>query len=56
MPTIEKSVSSGYRFPKLRRLAKELAGNPDIGVFLKEPPTYYEENNVHAFDRADKGL
>lgn len=50
MPTIEKERIIGIRVPKLRRLAKELAGNPDIGVFLKElPHTYYEENNVHAF-------
>ena len=32
MPTIEKERIIGIRVPKLRRLAKELAGNPDIGV------------------------
>lgn len=50
MPTVEKERIIGIRVPKLRKFAKELAGNPDIGVFLKDlPHTYYEENNVHAF-------
>ncbi len=38
MPTVEKERIIGIRVPKLRKFAKELAGNPDIGVFLKDLP------------------
>ena len=48
IPTVDKETVIGVRTPQLRKLAKELSKDPDIGVFLKTlPHKYYEENNLH---------
>lgn len=48
IPTVDKETVIGVRTPQLRKLAKELSKDPDIGVFLKIlPHKYYEENNLH---------
>ena len=50
MPTVDKECVIGVRVPALRKYAKKLAKEPQIGEFLEElPHQYYEENNVHAF-------
>lgn len=50
MPTVDKECVIGVRVPVLRKYAKKLAKEPQIGEFLEElPHQYYEENNVHAF-------
>lgn len=49
-PTIDGSTIIGVRTPELRKLAKRLAKEPEIGEFLKNRPhQYYEENNLHAY-------
>ena len=48
MPTVDKDLVIGVRTPELRKLAKELAKDPEITVFLADlPHKYYEENNLH---------
>lgn len=48
IPTVDKETVIGVRTPQLRKLAKELSKDPDIGVFLRTlPHNYYEENNLH---------
>lgn len=48
MPTIDKETVIGVKTPVMRALAKEFARREDIGVFLKDlPHKYYEENNLH---------
>ena len=48
IPTVDKETVIGVRTPQLRKLAKELSKDPDIGVFLRTlPHKYYEENNLH---------
>lgn len=50
MPTVESKAIIGVRTPILRKMAKELAKNEQIGEFLADlPHGYYEENNLHAF-------
>ncbi len=50
MLTVDKKRVIGIRVPILRKYAKKLAKDPDIGSFLEDlPHHYYEENNVHAF-------
>lgn len=50
IPTIDKERVIGVRTPNLRKFAKEMAKEPEIGVFLSDVPHwYYEENNLHAF-------
>ena len=50
MPTVPPETVIGVRVPALRRLAKQLAGTAQAGVFLQAlPHGYYEENNLHAF-------
>ncbi len=50
VPTQERSALLGVRVPVMRKLAKEFAKRPDIGVFLDDlPHEYYEENAVHSF-------
>lgn len=50
MPTIPPETVIGVRTPRLRKLAKELAGTPQAESFLHDlPHRYYEENNLHAF-------
>lgn len=48
MPTVDKNLVIGVRTPELRKLAKEMAKDPEITVFLADlPHKYYEENNLH---------
>lgn len=48
MPTVDKNLVIGVRTPELRKLAKEMAGEPEITEFLTDlPHKYYEENNLH---------
>ena len=48
MPTVDKDLVIGVRTPELRKLAKKLAKDPEITVFLADlPHKYYEENNLH---------
>jgi 3-methyladenine DNA glycosylase AlkD len=50
IPTVDPDTVIGVRTPALRKLAKELSGEPEIGEFLKLlPHDYYEENNLHGF-------
>lgn len=50
MPATDKETIIGVRTPDVRRLAKEIAGDPEIDVFLADlPHQYYEENNLHSF-------
>ena len=50
MPNVSRERILGVRTPVLRRLAKELAKQPDIDGFLNElPHTYYDEYNLHGF-------
>ncbi|MCH3961523.1 MAG: DNA alkylation repair protein [Solobacterium sp.] len=50
MPNIDPDTVIGVRTPQLRRLAKELFGQPSADAFLHVlPHAYYEENNLHAF-------
>jgi 3-methyladenine DNA glycosylase AlkD len=49
IPTVSPDNIIGVRTPVLRKYAKELAKNPEIGDFLTDlPHKYYDENNVHA--------
>ncbi len=48
MPTVDPETVIGVRIPAIRKLAKELAGEPEAGTFLKSlPHRYYDENNLH---------
>lgn len=48
IPTVNPDTVIGVRTPALRKLARELSGEPEIGEFLKLlPHAYYEENNLH---------
>ena len=48
IPNVDKETVIGVRTPQLRKLAKELSKEPDIGIFLRTlPHKYYEENNLH---------
>lgn len=49
MPTVDPSRVIGVRMPALRRLAKEIAAEPQTAAaFLALPEhEYYEENNLH---------
>ncbi len=50
MPTVDPERVIGVRTPDLRKLAKKLAKEPDIDVFLRcLPHQYYEEDNLHGF-------
>lgn len=50
MPTVDPESVIGVYTPALRALAKELAGEEQIGEFLADlPHRYYEENNLHGF-------
>lgn len=50
IPTVAPEAIIGVRTPQVRRLAKELAKDPEIGEFLAQlPHPYYDENNIHAF-------
>ena len=48
IPAVDKDTVIGVRTPALRKMAKELAQNPEIIEFLTAlPHQYYEENNLH---------
>ena len=50
MPTVDKNTIIGVRTPELRRLARQVAKNEQLGAFLDAlPHTYYDENNLHGF-------
>lgn len=50
IPTVNPENIIGVRTSQVRKLAKELAKDPQIGDFLAElPHRYYDENNVQAF-------
>ena len=50
MPTVSPETVIGVRTPELRKLAKALSKEPEIGAYLKLlPHRYYEENNLHGF-------
>ena len=48
IPTVDPARVIGVRTPRLRALARELAGTPEAAAFLAAlPHQYYEENNLH---------
>ena len=50
IPTVDPERIIGVRTPQLRKMAKQLAGRPDIGDFLRTlPHARFEENQLHAF-------
>ncbi len=50
IPSVKPESIIGVRTPELRKMAKELAGEERIAVFLKDlPHRYFEENQLHAF-------
>ena len=50
IPTAAPDTVIGVRTPELRRLAKEIAGEEDTGLFLDDlPHRYFDENQLHAF-------
>lgn len=50
IPNISLKSMIGVRTPALRKLAKELRKDPDIGEFLQElPHKFFDENQLHAF-------
>ena len=50
LPTVDPKTIIGVRTPELRKLAKELAKQDDIGTFLDTlPHSYFDENQLHAF-------
>ena len=50
MPTIFRETIIGVRTPVLRKYAKELIKEEEIGDFLQDlPHKYFEENQLHAF-------
>ena len=47
---VDREKIIGVRTPALRKLAKELRKDPDIGEFLQDlPHTFFDENQLHAF-------
>lgn len=50
IPTIEPETLIGVRTPILRKMAKQMAKDPQIDEFLQAlPHTYFDENQLHAF-------
>lgn len=50
IPGIGQDTMIGVRTPDLRRLAKKIAGRPDIDEFMNDlPHKYFDENQLHAF-------
>ncbi len=50
IPTVDPNTVLGVQIPKLRRLAKQLAGTAQARAFCRTlPHRYYEENNLHGF-------
>lgn len=49
IPSVDKKTIIGVRIPILRKLAKEYIKDPESGLFLKDlPHKYYDENILHA--------
>ena len=50
IPNIDSETVIGIRTPELRKLAKEMAKEPDVGKFLEAlPHRWFDENQLHAF-------
>ena len=50
LPTVDPDMMIGVRTPVLRKLARQLAREPEGEEFLKTlPHAYFEENCLHAF-------
>ena len=50
IPSIDPEKVLGVRTPDLRKLAKEIAGEEDTGLFLNMlPHLYFDETQLHAF-------
>ena len=50
IPTVDPGNFIGVRTPDLRKYAKSLEKKEDIGLFLKDlPHKYFDENQLHAF-------
>lgn len=50
VPTVDPEQVIGVRTPALRRYAKELVKREDAGIFLRDlPHGYFDENQLHAF-------
>lgn len=50
IPSIDPRTMVGVRTPALRSFAKQLAKNPQLGMFLNDlPHLTFEENQLHAF-------
>ena len=50
IPSIDPRTMAGVRTPALRSFAKQLAKNPQLGMFLNDlPHLTFEENQLHAF-------
>lgn len=50
VPNIPPEKILGVRTPKMREIAKQVAGSPERDSFLKSlPHEYYEENLIHFF-------
>ncbi len=54
IPTVNPEYFIGVRTPDLRKFAKTLGAEEDIGVFLDSlPHAYFDENQLHAFIISD---
>lgn len=50
IPNIAPGSMIGVRTPALRKLAKELRKDPELGDFLRDlPHAFFDENQLHAF-------
>ena len=50
IPTVDPDTMIGVRTPDLRKCAKKLIRDPEIGEFLHAlPHRYFDENQLHAF-------
>lgn len=50
IPNIDPKTVIGIRTPELRKLAKTMAKEPDVGKFLSSlPHRWFDENQLHAF-------
>ena len=50
IPTADPAALLGVRTPDLRKYAKQLAGEEETAVFLRDlPHRYFDENQLHAF-------
>ena len=50
MPTVNPDTIIGVRTPAIRKLAKELAKQPEYMAYIHMlPHNYYDENNLHGF-------